>query len=754
MPALGAVPVQIAPWRIRAVIPCFNRRRDVELLLADLAALNLGGRAALSVMVVDNASDAPLADIENPPSLSVEHFRLEANVGGSGGFNAGMARILSRGIPGDRTELVWILDSDVRVEPGALGPLIDALEGNPGIVAVGSALVDPQSRQVFECGGRMDRGNGEYDQRLPTGWEREAAIPAEYLAACSMLVRREAIERAGLMADLFVSGDDVEWSLRLARRTGGSLVGVPASRVRHSSPDRMRTWARYYAARNAFAPLAAAGAGALVRFRRALREVARAVSQAMLGRDDLAELHLRGLADAKAGVWGAAPGGTLAIEGWTKPELLPATLRRTLSEGRLRGRVMLRKGLLTDQIAVERALNAACVGAMVEPGPEGGVLRGLLRMASALIVGPRWGLAVVSARAKPGDWLCARTMVSVAPEGFVVRRVRRWDRVARLSTIAARGLWLAAGLGMKGVRARPPVEAAGSRPLTVSVVVLSCNRWQALERTLAALSTDPALSRSPVIIADNASTDGTRERLADLFPDVKLVALTENRGVAGFNRAVEAAATDAVLILDDDACPEPGVLSSALEFLARRPDLGAVALHPRHPQTKASEWRFGEGAPPCDDWPVMGCGNLVRRDAWERVGGYEEAFFLYRNDTDLAMKLLEAGYGVHFNPEWVVWHDSPVAAGGAKKSARWFGLATRNWVWACRRHGRGFSGLAAALMGWLWAHKLAGFDPARQWKALSGFVRGCVGKAPPLPPGLLVDGAPIKRLLGLRFGRK
>src|SRR5207253_932781 len=101
----------------------------------------------------------------------------------------------------------------------------------------------------------------------------------------------------------------------------------------------------------------------------------------------------------------------------------------------------------------------------------------------------------------------------------------------------------------------------------------------------------------------------------------------------------------AVLILDDDAHREPAALEAALALLGQRPSIGAVALHPRHPASGASEWPFAERArtEAEERWPVMGCGNLVRTDAWRAVGGYEEGFFLYRNDVDLALKLLAAG---------------------------------------------------------------------------------------------------------------
>ncbi len=161
----GAAPTR--PWTVRAIIPGFNRRRDVGLLLADLAGLRLTGR--LSVILVDNASEQPLADLAAPEGLEVRHLRLESNTGGSGGFNAGMACALAEGRPGDPDEAFWLLDSDARVFPDTLLHLLTALDEDPGLAAVGSALVEPGTGTVFVAGGFIDRRTGEYVQPLPPG---------------------------------------------------------------------------------------------------------------------------------------------------------------------------------------------------------------------------------------------------------------------------------------------------------------------------------------------------------------------------------------------------------------------------------------------------------------------------------------------------------------------------------------------------------------------------------------------------------
>lgn len=735
---------------VRALIPCFNRPRDLDLLLSDLAGLDWPAGVGLTVLVLDNASDPPL-DPANRPGLAVETVRLLQNSGGSGGFNAGLARLLSRPHTQPPSELFWLLDSDVRLDRGAMSALLAALAADPGAVVAGSSLALPGTGEVFECGGFIDRRMGEYTQPRPNP-ATTAPFPVEYVAACSLMVRRAAVERAGLMPEVFINGDDVEWCLRLAQRTGGRILAVPASIARHPSPDKMRTWDRYYAARNAFAPIQRLGLGGLTRFRRAMREAGRAASQCLVGRDDLAALHLRGLSDALAGhTTGPAPGGT------------PFRPVRPLSE--LADAIRAESGARLDHITIESALaeNAALMAQLAALGLQPKARSGAnnLAAAAAILALGDAGIAIASARARPRDWTPARTVVTVAPQGFSICRAGRWRRIAAAGAALARGLRLATALALRGPGAPPRIPPAPTPEWTrlgtgtrlapaddLTVIVLGYNRWPALDRTLGSIRADPGLRGARVIVVDNASTDSSADLAEANHPEARVLRLSANAGVAGFNRGAEGAESEFILILDDDAAPAPGVVAAALTLLRSRPDLGAVALHPRHPATGASEWAFAGGA--CDDWPVMGCANLVRREAWRAVGGYEEAFFLYRNDTDLAMKLAAAGWGVHFDPGWVAWHDSPAAA---KKSMRWFELATRNWIWLCRRHGRGLSKLGAVVAGWGWAHRQAGLDARAHWRVVRGTAAGLLRRPPPLPAGLRVDGRALRRLMGLRFGK-
>lgn len=779
--------------RIAAVVPCFNRQADLDLILADLRAAHLSGAAVsieLRVIIVDNCSEPPLqADSgviathadhnaeHSAGSLSIQVLRLPSNRGGSGGFNAGIGRALSD----PDVDFVWLVDSDARVDPSTLINLAERLRRRPDLVALGCALADPITRAVHEIGGMVCRRTGRL---LPARTSVDLAhddhelVACDYAASCCLLVRAAGIRLTGLMPEVFLNGDDTEWCIRLSEVTGLNIAADPTVIAYHPRFDRFPTWARYYHSRNAFGAIAALGLGRRVRFIRAMVATLRAMNQALMGRKDLARLHIRGLADAAfKGAIGPAPDRASRFDRFRPLDQLPAALGPA-EIGAPRGLFVHPDLELTppQKQALATALQVPLNEFDVPPATgRRGTLRGFLRRA---LLGPRFGIAVLPSTGGPDAWVAGATQIQLVPEGFVVRRLSRWSALRAALRTLARGLWYGTIIAIQRGRpsklppAPPPSASApaavatesaanalaSSRPRasssvpapSLSIIVLSFNRRAALDRTLAALTTDRFTRSAEIIVVDNASTDSSPEMVRDRYPSVRLITLARNLGVAAFNRGVEAASGAYVLVLDDDAAPEPESLDIALELLARRPDLSAVALLPRHPDTGAPEWPSAADMPrQRDRWPMMGCGNLVRRINWLKVGGYDSRFFLYRNDTDLALKLLGSGMGVHFNPAWVVWHDSPAAA---RKSERWLHLATRNWFWMTRRHAgspwRRFTGMC---FGGVWAARLAGSERARLKAVWRGIVDGIIQPAGRLPRTVRPTGADFAALLKLQM---
>ncbi len=289
------------PWRVAVVIPGYQRREDLEKLFKDISRLDLRGITLWSVLV-DNNSPTPLNTISIPANCRVEHYRLDKNTGGAGGFSAGIARVMSgEGLTGefDTPDFLWLLDSDVRVARRSLRELIKAAIKYKNYCAFGSALVDLVTKTTYEIGGRMNPKNGFFVPAAVGDVDKRKIIPAEYLAACSTLVRYDAVKKTGLMPDIFIHGDDVEWCLQMTRKTGMKVGGVPTSKAGHPLWSRkFQTWVRYYTTRNAYAPIDVCGFGPKTRFRRAGVDVLRAIGQIFTGMDELAELHLVGLEHA------------------------------------------------------------------------------------------------------------------------------------------------------------------------------------------------------------------------------------------------------------------------------------------------------------------------------------------------------------------------------------------------------------------------------------------------------------------------
>jgi GT2 family glycosyltransferase len=176
-----------------------------------------------------------------------------------------------------------------------------------------------------------------------------------------------------------------------------------------------------------------------------------------------------------------------------------------------------------------------------------------------------------------------------------------------------------------------------------------------LVRRLTVEATDPV----EILVADNGLAPHTVEGLHAAGAIV--VPMGRNRGfAAAVNRAAEAARGDALVVLNDDVLPEPGFVDALVAGLvtaemaagvllrADRPDVIEsagieldAALGPHDYLQGESVLRLGEAVPP----PVGPCGGAAgfRIDAFRSVGGFDEGFFAYCEDADLALRLRAAG---------------------------------------------------------------------------------------------------------------
>jgi N-acetylglucosaminyl-diphospho-decaprenol L-rhamnosyltransferase len=252
--------------------------------------------------------------------------------------------------------------------------------------------------------------------------------------------------------------------------------------------------------------------------------------------------------------------------------------------------------------------------------------------------------------------------------------------------------------------------------------------WQSaawLERCLTAI--DPAVAE--IVVADNASTDGSAAVARTAAPHATVLPLERNLGFAGgVNAARRAARTPRLLLLNPDAVPAPGAIARLADALDTAPDLGAVAgrlvdadgapqhgfnvrrlpsiaaliadlLFIRHlwPGNPASARYYARDLDPdasADvEQPAAAC-LMVRADVFDRLGGFDEGFWpAWWEDVDFCHRLRDAGYRIRYVPDAVFRHagGSSVGALGSPAFHRIFARNRRRYV---RKH----HGPAAALI--------------------------------------------------------
>jgi len=244
----------------------------------------------------------------------------------------------------------------------------------------------------------------------------------------------------------------------------------------------------------------------------------------------------------------------------------------------------------------------------------------------------------------------------------------------------------------------------------LSVIIISYNTRSVTLDCLRALYADleqagPGKTSAEVWVVDNASKDGSAEAVRDAFPAVRLIENPRNAGFgAANNLAMREARGEFLLLLNSDAFVHPGAARALVAYLRAHPKAGAVgprllnrddtvqpscyrfpsparawlenlwvsSLLPAHPVVgDYRRWAHDEAR--SVEWVIGAC-LLVRRAAYEAAGGFDEAFFMYQEETDWQRRMRDAGWDIAFTPSSVVTHlgGASGAAEAAKISAHFF----------------------------------------------------------------------------------
>lgn len=223
----------------------------------------------------------------------------------------------------------------------------------------------------------------------------------------------------------------------------------------------------------------------------------------------------------------------------------------------------------------------------------------------------------------------------------------------------------------------------------LSVTICSWNTLEDLRACLKSLEAERDSASFEVVVVDNNSEDGSAEMVREEFPWVVLHAMDRNLGfTGGQNLAMRSRRGRHAFLLNSDAVVHPGAIREMLDYIADKPEIGVLGpkvLNPdgslqfscrKFPNPVAALFRntplgrlfpnnrftrdylmadWHHDSPRKVDW-VSGCAMLATESFMEKVGLFDEAYYMFCEDVDWCWRAWEAGFQVVYYPIPVVTH--------------------------------------------------------------------------------------------------
>jgi GT2 family glycosyltransferase len=226
--------------------------------------------------------------------------------------------------------------------------------------------------------------------------------------------------------------------------------------------------------------------------------------------------------------------------------------------------------------------------------------------------------------------------------------------------------------------------------MDLSVIIVNYNVRHFLEQCLNSVRKASENIDCEIFVVDNNSADGSCSMVARLFPQVKLIRNSCNAGFsAANNQAIKMSAGKFILLLNPDTLVEEDTFRKCLAFMKNKPDAGALGvkmingsgkllpeskrslptpetafykmsglsvLFPRSPLFNRYYLGNIDNSNSCEVDIISGAFMFIRREALEKTGLLDEAFFMYGEDIDLSYRILKSGYKNWYFPEVQIIH--------------------------------------------------------------------------------------------------
>lgn len=244
---------------------------------------------------------------------------------------------------------------------------------------------------------------------------------------------------------------------------------------------------------------------------------------------------------------------------------------------------------------------------------------------------------------------------------------------------------------------------ASGKPLDVSIIIVNWNTRDILRDCLQSIYRHADRETFEIIVADNASTDGSADTVAADFPNVRLIRNNRNLGFAAANnQGIAIARGRYVLLLNSDTVVLEGTITRSLAFADAHPQAGVVGCRTLCPdgtvqvncyqlpsllnlalslshldellprsrffgRRRMTWWNYDT---PMPVQAVAGCFMLVRDQALQQVGPLAEDYFMYSEDTDWCWRFHRAGWQVLYTPEPQLIHLRAASSSKAETDMR------------------------------------------------------------------------------------